>query len=172
MKQKDKPKYALIRHAYSISESFMLVLAVLIVLSIIGVIKHESGVWFMVGCTVMFAVVWILAMRRSLFLMLCKAIFTDTELKIECMGRKLAAISWHECSCVYLMHYRTKDNIYDECWICFSKESKSSDIAKTTPLPSNDCVFIAYTEVVWDDISKYLDSNIYLNAIAESLEIE
>lgn len=169
-----KHRYPMIRYGKKLLSMVIGLPLFMLALSFLpGAENGRIVVWAM---AIMMTIIFVVTLRKAIAMAFIVIELDEDGISAKCLGRKLAYISWENCKRIVIREYQATVSIYDQCWLCFCNgsfvpDAKCSKGLFSVPLPSEDCIYMVYSEFVWDIIKANAHKRSYSSTLLESERI-
>ena len=166
-------KHTVLRFGKMFLSFGILIPAVCIGLSLIP--GNEPSRYVMWPLVALFLAGEIVFYRKILLLSVSHVIIDENGITSKVPFRKSVAIRWTDIKRCGFIGMDTKGGLYDQQWFCFADNiNEIPDKVKSLfslPFPNEHCIYMVYSEFIWEMITKYADKKSYNEAIFKSREI-
>lgn len=113
--------------------------------------------------------------RKILLLSVSRVMIDESGITAKVMFRKNVEIRWGDLRRCGFTCMDTTGGLYNQQWFCFADSDRS--IPKSIkslfnlPYPDEHCIYIVYSEFIWEVIIKYAEPKTYSEALFKSREI-
>jgi hypothetical protein len=99
--------------------------------------------------------------------------FSEKGIHSRALFLKQKILPWEQCKSIIIVFLSA--GMYSYYTICFSDNIRKCESFQLgilrTPLPSNQIVHVAYSELIWDEVIKYAPKKLYKEAYAQSAKL-
>lgn len=123
------------------------------------------AVWLVIMC---------IHLGKIILLSFSRIIIDESGLTAIVPFRKKVTMKWEDVTRLGFRYFEA-GGLYDQQWLCFISKNNNFPIKfkqlPMIPYPSENCIYMVYSEFVWEMIRKHLKGKVYSDAMTKSREI-
>ena len=138
--------------------------------------NHLPTIYAFSAMELFWIVVTLLLLKRQNIVATSRVWFDEQGIHCKGIFLKEKMLKWENCKYIEFLHFDAKCNEYNYDILCFSlsyvESKKGNDGIGDYSDISDEKIYVAYNEFVWDEVIRYADPKIYNYALYMSKKIK